>query len=139
MLLTLRQRLFLIVLLSGGLIGCKHFAPPAINPDQVKEIQFVVNATTIAEVQKSSDQESTVYLRGRITNQAPLVGGMAYELQDSTGSIWVVTKEPNPSLGDEVLIKGVLRYQAIRLNSQEQGSVYVEQQQQLQHTPAVKS
>jgi hypothetical protein len=51
----------------------------------------------------------------------------------------VVTTEQSPNLGDEVVLKGKLLYRSIPLNGKEQGSLYIEQQQELQRTPAAKS
>lgn len=136
------QRLLAIGLLLGGLgglAGCNPFAASVKQLSEVKEIQFLAGTSNIGDLHNPSGQTSTVVLKGKVSNRIPLVGGTAYELQDSSGQVWVVTKDAAPNQGDEVMIKGVLRYQSIRFNGKEQGSLYVEQQEQMQHLPAVKS
>lgn len=68
-----------------------------------------------------------VSVRGKVGQQAAIVGGTVYELQDSTGKIWVVSRQAAPKVGEEVSIQGVLRYESIPLNGKEQGSLYVEE------------
>lgn len=58
-----------------------------------------------ADPQRYWDKE--VGIAGRVTDSygAPFLGG-AYELDDGTGKIWVVTKRGVPSRGAEVGVKG---------------------------------
>ncbi|MBD2038645.1 hypothetical protein H6F76_27200 [Leptolyngbya sp. FACHB-321] len=102
-----------------------------------------LSTVTIADIKQTSAntiaQTKSVQLKGRVSNHAPLLGKSAYELQDTTGSIWVIATEPIPGTGDEVVIQGKLLYQSIPLNGKEQGDSYIEQQQLLQRSPAVKS
>ncbi|MBD1810782.1 DNA-binding protein, partial [Microcoleus sp. FACHB-DQ6] len=57
-----------------------------------------------------------------------------------TGSIWILTtQEDLPQLGDEVLLKGEVRYKSITLKElagKDLGEVYVEEMEQLKRTPA---
>ena len=96
------------------------------------------NISRIADLQKAPRQ-STVFLQGKVGRQAPIVGGTIYELQDGTGSIWVVARQTTSKPGEEVSVRGILRYESIPLNGKEQGSLYVEQQEPVQASPAVKS
>lgn len=84
--------------------------------------------TTIQEVQKTVDQDSVVTMKGVVGDRVPILDGTVYELQDSTGKIWVVTKKQVPNSGEEVVVTGNLRFKSIPLNGQEQGSVYIEQE-----------
>lgn len=90
-------------------------------------LSFAGTATPIREAQNPQLQNKTVYLRGRVGHQAPILDGVVYELQDGTGSIWVRTTTPVPQPGSEVTVKGVLRFKSIPLVGQERGSVYVDQ------------
>jgi hypothetical protein len=98
-----------------------------------------IDTRPIASVKQAPQVNAIVQIKGRVSNRAPLLGKSAYELQDTTGSLWVLTTDSIPSLGDEVVLKGKLLYRSIPLNGQEQGSLYIEQQQELQRTPATKS
>ena len=83
------------------------------------------NTFSIADLQKAPRQ-STVTLQGKVVQQVAIVNGTVYELQDSTGSVWVLSQQP-VAIGEEVTLSGVLRYQSISLNGKEQGSLYIEQ------------
>ncbi|PZV12820.1 MAG: hypothetical protein DCF22_11600 [Leptolyngbya sp.] len=83
--------------------------------------------TSIQEVQKTADRNSVVTVKGVVGDRVPILNGTVYELQDSTGKIWVLTQKQPPNSGQEVIITGNLRFKSIPLNGQEQGSVYVEQ------------
>lgn len=99
---------------------------------------FSFDTTKINEIQKEKTN-STVRLQGRIVAQAPLLGQRAFELQDATGTVWVVTKEKLPVSGSEVKMTGKVRYQRILLDGKEQGTVYVEHQGTLEVTPEKKA
>jgi hypothetical protein len=84
--------------------------------------------TAIQEVQKTVDPNSGVTIKGVVGDRVPILDGTVYQLQDSTGKIWVLTQKQPPNPGKEVVVTGILRFKSIPLNGQEQGSVYVEQQ-----------
>ncbi|MEX0268376.1 hypothetical protein AB3R30_04475 [Leptolyngbyaceae cyanobacterium UHCC 1019] len=83
--------------------------------------------TSIQEVQKTADRDSVVTVKGVVGDRVPILEGTVYEIQDSTGKIWVLTQKQPPDSGQEVVVTGNLRFKSIPLNGQEQGSVYVEQ------------
>ncbi len=132
-----QSSLWLGLLLPGlTLFGCSKL-PQAANQVTLPlpALNFGGTITPVKDVQQHSQENSPIYLKGRIGQQVPLLGGRVYELQDQTGTVWVLTRENPPAQGDEVLIKGQVRYKSIPLAGKEQGSLYVEQQQQLQHHP----
>jgi hypothetical protein len=47
-----------------------------------------------------------VAIAGRVTDSFGLLGNGAYELDDGTGKIWVITRRGVPSRGAEVGVKG---------------------------------
>lgn len=116
-----------ISLMMGGLCGCANLAKSRLSllprPD--------VPITTIRNVQKSSPKSSTVYLEGEVGKQVPFLDSRAYELKDSTGSIWVVTKEKPPQPQDQVLLKAKVQHKNIRVGGKTVKEVYVEEQQRL--------
>ena len=120
-----RWRLGTLTLLLGGLISCGQLATIGAN----------VNVTNIRDLQQNRTAYSTVYLKGRVENQAPFLGTGAYEVRDATGSIWVITTKALPNKGDEVLIKGEVQYKSIPVGGQDLGEVYVTEVEQLQRTP----
>jgi hypothetical protein len=90
--------------------------------------------TTVKEVQAHPQRNwfnSTVYLRGQVGDRAPLINAQVYELQDSTGKIWVLTDKSTPKTGDRVYIKGQVKFEKIQEEGLEFGEAYIEEQEQL--------
>ncbi len=118
--IRLSRRPSLLIFLSAfvlfsSLSGCRH-------------------VSTIQSVQANPHRNwfnSTVYLQGTVSDQAPLVKGQLYELKDSTGRVWVLSPTSNLKLGDQIWIKGQVRYEVIEIAGQNLGEVYIEEQQQL--------
>ena len=121
----------LYVFLFGiGLVGCANSAPFGFSGFNIGN--FGTNLTKIRDIPQNPDVDATVYLQGQVTNRAPLLGTGAYQLKDATATIWVFTNQTLPNVGDEVLIKGQLRFQSIPISGQELGEVYVQEHQQLE-------
>ena len=120
-------------LLLGGLFSCGKLPQSGFgifsNP---------VPVTKIGDIQQNQQSDSTVYLQGKVGSPAPMLGSGAYELQDPTGKIWVLSSEMLPVEGDEVLIQGKVQYQSIPVAGKDLGEVYLQQLQQLERTPAKK-
>jgi hypothetical protein len=95
------------------------------------------SVTTIQDVRAHPQRNwfnSTVYLKGTVGDRAPLLDGQLYQLQDQTGKIWVLSPETQLRTGEQVLIKGQVRYQSIPIAGKERGDVYIEQQHLEQQT-----
>lgn len=97
--------------------------------------------TDIGTVQPNN-RGTKIYLRGKVTAQAPLLGSGAYQLEDKTGKVWVLTNEKLPQQGEEIAIEGQVEYQDISIEQQNMGELYIVQVQQLDGTattqPSVK-
>jgi hypothetical protein len=95
--------------------------------------------TSIAEILNNSSPSSSnqntsiqpVQIKGKVQQQAPLLNGQVYQLQDATGTIWVLSPQTNLHQGDIVVVKGLPRYQSISIARQEWGEVYLEEQEVL--------
>ena len=125
------SQLGLFSLLLGGLLGCgqltiSSFALPGL-----------ASVTPIEQLQQQPKQR-IVYLQGKVSDRAPFVGSGAYQLQDSTGTIWVFSEQSLPQPGTEILIKGQLNYASIPVGEQDLGEVYVIQLQQEQEPNQAK-
>lgn len=136
MLTKLQACQFGILCFLGGISSCNNLAQTEIS---VPVVQFQVNVTEIQTIQAQQANDSTVHLRGRVINQVPLLEGRVYQLQDETGAIWVLTRDTVLQPGDEVLIRGTVRYQSIPLAGRELGEVYVEEQERLERSSAETS
>lgn len=85
----------------------------------------------VSELDKEKDVDSIVHLKGKVVKQIPFLELRAYELQDGTGSILVITKDDFPPLRKEISVKGKLEYESIPLAGQDAGELYVNEQERL--------
>lgn len=120
------------LLLVGGLSGCASLAQ-STNSINLGLGNNVINIRDA----KSSQTQGTVRLQGQVTDIVPLMEPwQAYQLQDNSGAVWVITSQSGLRKADRLLIKGNLRYQSIPLERQELGDFYVEEQERSKQTPA---
>lgn len=120
-------QLSLVCLLVGS-VGCQSVTGSS---DASLLPKLTVNTVNVRDLSSQAKPSATVYLKGTVKHRAPLLDGTVYELKDETGSIWVLAKTAIPQAGDQVTIKGVLRYQTIQWEQQKQNALYVEQQERL--------
>ncbi|WP_341733915.1 DNA-binding protein [Microcoleus sp. EPA2] len=120
----------LFLAIASGLLSCANLPGSKFN--------FGFNVSKISDIQQKRQVDTEVYLQGKVENRAPFVGNAAYQLQDASGSIWVLTKQALPQLGDEIMLKGQVRYKSIKLKgfAEDLGEVYIEEVELLQRTPA---
>jgi len=118
--------------LTVGLLSCGRLPPAAMNSISMG---LGVNVANIRDIKPERDNDATVYLRGKVVRQVPLVDWRMYQLQDSTGKIWVLTNKADLRLQDQILIQGKVRYHSIPIEGKDFGEVYVEEQQQLERIP----
>lgn len=110
-----------LTLIFVGLVGC--YSPT----------QLGINFTPVKDIEQKWQRYSTVHIQGRVVDQVPLLESWVYEVQDLTGAIWVLTKQPVPSLGQQVRLKGQVRYQAIPMGSQDLGEAYIVEEVRLKN------
>ncbi|XZO02017.1 MAG: DNA-binding protein [Microcoleus sp.] len=103
----------------------------------MSKFNFGFNVSKISAIQEKRQVDTEVYLQGKVENRAPFVGNAAYQLQDASGSIWVLTKQALPQLGDEIMLKGQVRYKSIKLKglAEDLGEVYIEEVELLKRKP----
>lgn len=87
-----------------------------------------VQTTAIADLPVDPSASAIVYVKGTVGNPVPLLEGTVYPLQDSTGKVWILTREPAPKPGEAVTVKGTIRYKPISIDGKEQGAIYLEQE-----------
>ncbi len=117
--------------LTVGLLRCGK-VPLATN-----SINFSLgsNVTNIRDLKLKQGNEGAVYLQGKVTRQVPLVDWMVYQLQDSTGTIWVLARKTGLQLADRVTIQGKVHYQSIPISGKDFGEMYIEEEKQLERIP----
>lgn len=82
-------------------------------------------ATTIESLNRQP-KNSAVVIAGRVVTIAPLIGRVAYEVQDATGTIWVLAPQA-PAANSEVKVHGTLQFESVKIENQETGEVYIQQ------------
>ncbi len=112
--------------LGVGLVSCGGLSPYTMNRIDLITGVDVVNIRNLTHEQNT---EATVYVRGKVIRQVPLVDWRVYQLQDTTGSIWVLSKKTNLRPQEQVLIKGKVRHKSIPIAGKDFGEVYVEEEQ----------
>lgn len=81
-------------------------------------------AVSVAEIsQRRGDR--IISLKGRVIARVPFIDSGSYQIQDDTGTVWILTKNPLPNIGEEVTIKGQVEYQPIPIGGQDIGEFYV--------------
>lgn len=126
-----QPRIFYFFLL-GALLSCCLLIQSGLNSINLK---LGVDVTNIRDLKPERDNDTIVYLQGKVAKQVPLLKRQVYQLQDSTGTTWVLTNQTNLQMEDKVLIKGKVRYQSIPLAGKDFGEIYVEEQEQLERAP----
>lgn len=112
--------------LAVVLLGCHGLA--AIEPSTWgSEVQTV--QTIVAEANRW--QGELVVLEGTVGDRAPFVEAQAYQLQDETGAVWVITGDLTIQEGDRLTIRGRVELEPIRLAGQDQSQIFVRETEQL--------
>jgi hypothetical protein len=107
-------------LLLAGLVSCGNISQYGMSA-------IGANVTPIRTLTKQQNN-STVYVQGKVEKVVPLLQQRAYQINDSTGKIWVVTNQTSWRENEQVVVKGKLRYKSIPLAGKEFGEVYVQEQ-----------
>lgn len=108
------------LVLMASLWGCNLESPSLF------DLSLPSNLITPIESLSPTASE-TVYLQGRVVKLIPLLNRYAYQLEDDTGVVVVLTtgEVQEPAIGDSVKVRGQLRHQSIPIQGQELGEVYV--------------
>ncbi|GAB4217808.1 MAG: hypothetical protein OHK0012_23800 [Synechococcales cyanobacterium] len=90
------RRAILAVALAGILAttGCAQLA------------RFGIGTTPIGTISQDPGSFQTVTVKGKVSNQFTLFGSGLYQVDDGTGTIWVVTQKGAPNLGADVVVQG---------------------------------
>lgn len=109
-------RLSLLSLIFWGLSGCNYLinlgfaSPPLIE---------------ISQIEEQKDKNEVIKVRGKVEKIVPLLNSNVYELKDKTGSIWIVTSNTLPRIGEQITIEGKTEYQKITIGNENLGQFYL--------------
>ncbi len=90
-------------------------------------VSLVSCRSSLISVEEISQQniDQTVHLTGKVVHVSPLIDRAAYQIEDATGKIWVVTTQNPPELGKSISLKGKIQYQSLPFAKQELGELYL--------------
>lgn len=71
---------------------------------------------------------STVELEGKVVDRIPLINAAVYQLQDETGKIWILTDDASLQSGEQLRVKGKVRFESIPIGEQDLGEAYIEEE-----------
>ena len=86
--------LVFLLCLSLALAGCGPLA------------RLGIGTTPIATVEQNPSRYTDVYVRGRVVNQIGVFGQGVYEIQDHSGSLWVLTDKGLPAMNSTITVRG---------------------------------
>lgn len=116
-----------IGLLSCGVIARSDVNTPASNGNGPQLPGLFKPALTSIQDLGQLRPNTSVHLEGKVGRQAPFLGSRAYELQDATGSIWVLTTRTDLKPGATVVIRGRLQQQRIQIGGQVSRELYIQE------------
>ena len=115
------SRLALASILMLGLLSCSNVNEYGMNA-------IGVNVTSISELKpQNKDNKDPVYVSGKVERKVPLLEKQMYQIDDSTGKIWVLTHHKGWKVGDKVVVKAIPQYESIPISGAELGKVYLEE------------
>ena len=104
-----------------GLASCNNVSEYGMNA-------IGVNVTPIDELKPQETSDNTpVYVSGKVERKVPLLEKQIYQIEDSTGKVWVLTNQKGWKIGDKVVVKAIPQYESIPLSGAELGQVYLEE------------
>lgn len=109
------------------LSSCGAFGEPPTPLNQLPgEVRRLMGQPqTLAYAQTQASLGRPLYVQGRVVKHAPLLTGSLYQIEDSTGQLWIRSAEPPPNLGSTVDVRGTLQQQSIPFQGREIGDRYL--------------
>ncbi|MBT9313308.1 hypothetical protein [Leptothoe kymatousa] len=116
--------------LATGLMVLSAACHSPSSTNQVPSLISLPKSTVPIEALKQPQRvERSVNLMGTVTQKLAIVNGWLYQVDDGTGQVWISTQEVAPVVGNQVHIKGVVRYQPVEVNGADLGDYYLEEKQ----------
>lgn len=123
------------LIVGGGLVlgGCTTSEVSVETPLKNEPVQLPAvrlpgqSADTINSLMVDRVNE-TVVITGTVSRRVPLLEGWLYQMQDDTGSLWVLTQRSAPEVGENATVEGLVRYETIAVEAIDASEVYLEEQ-----------
>lgn len=88
----------------------------------------VLRGTQPIELLTNTPAETGVNnIKGTVVQHVPLVEQWLYQIDDASGSLWVLTSVDPPAVGSQVLIKAQVQYERILLSGSDIGEHYAQE------------
>ncbi|MEO1619747.1 MAG: hypothetical protein AAFU53_01805 [Cyanobacteria bacterium J06632_3] len=71
--------------------------------------------------------DETVAISGQVAQKVSMLDGWLYQVEDETGSLWVLSDRTAPTIGESATVEGIVRYEAIVVDEFDAGEVYLEE------------
>ena len=114
-----------IIIFCGACQSSSDVGTPGVSLPKVLPKATV----TVESLRQPQQVEQLIPLAGSVMQRLAILNGWLYQVDDGTGQVWVLTQQTAPELGQEVYLKGVLRYEAIVINQADLGDYYLEEQE----------
>lgn len=131
------------LVLIAGLVGCSHAADVADSKDSTglhlpSGMAQLGRPTVTIQDLSPQQQNDTLQIEGTVGQQAPLLAGSMYQLQDDSGTIWVLSDDAPPAASSSVRVVGTLQVEPIRVEGIDISDFYVQERdrQLLDRAPA---
>lgn len=113
-----------ILLLSCSSSDTAPLTDSTDTPPSISQTQANRSGTAIYRIQPDLINQS-IQVQGTVQQLVPLLNKWLYEISDDTGTIWVITPETPPVLGQSVVVEGNVQYEQILIGGIDQGDYYL--------------
>ena len=131
--LSLKRTLVLLTLL---LIGC---AVAETGPSVPSDSEVLVPSVSLPGLRlpgqsaaidslSAEQAEDKVSISGRVTQRVATLDGWIYQIKDDTGSLWVLTRQSDPNIGEIATVSGIVKHKTIMVDAINASEVYLEEQ-----------
>ncbi|WP_160299512.1 hypothetical protein [Leptolyngbya iicbica] len=116
--LTRRLQGWIGGLTAGVAVGCSSAATLPGQPESAgvhlpSGIAQLVRPTVAIQSLTAEQTNETVHIEGTVVQQAPLLTGGLYQVQDDSGTVWVLSNESVPAVAATVNVVGIVEVEAI--------------------------
>ncbi|MEL6815806.1 MAG: hypothetical protein AAFP03_13480 [Cyanobacteria bacterium J06598_3] len=100
---------------------------------RLPSIRLSSRSTVTIDSLAADKANDSVSVEGRVVQTVGILEGSLYQVQDDTGSLWVLSDRTGPEVDQRVTVAGVVRYEAIVVGEIDAGDVYLEEKDYRQH------
>lgn len=113
------------------MVGCSHSTAEVTIKEESTGLhlpsgiaQIVRPVVTIQELTPEQNGD-TVHVQGTVIGRAPLLSSSLYQVQDESGTVWVLSAEPLPPEAASVQVVGTLQVEPISVDGIDISDFYI--------------